>query len=77
MLNLLGSEHYETLARLQTDLFRNYSRNIIPQRHKNAPVNISFDIALNQIIDLVSLDITDDKLKNLFPFTIPCMRVTG
>ena len=48
-------QYYEDLERLQTDLFLNYSTNIIPQKVKTTPVEVKFDIALNQIIDLVSL----------------------
>ncbi|XP_015772288.1 PREDICTED: neuronal acetylcholine receptor subunit alpha-7-like [Acropora digitifera] len=45
-------QYYEDLERLQTDLFLNYSTNIIPQKVKATPVEVKFDIALNQIIDL-------------------------
>ena len=51
---IAGATHFHHLERLQNDLFSNYSKNIIPQKHKNIPIKIKFDIALNQIIDLVS-----------------------
>lgn len=49
-----SKQHYSDLERLQKDLFSNYSTNIIPQKEKTAAVNVTFDLALNQIIDLVS-----------------------
>lgn len=48
-------QYYEDLERLQRDLFTNYSTNIIPQKVKTIAVKVKFDIALNQIIDLVSV----------------------
>ncbi|KAK3727981.1 hypothetical protein QZH41_015932, partial [Actinostola sp. cb2023] len=54
-----GATHFHHLERLQNDLFSNYSKNIIPQKHKNIPIKIKFDIALNQIIDL------DERLQTI------------
>lgn len=54
MFHVSEATHFNHLEKLQNDLFSNYSKNIIPQKHKNIPIKIRFDIALNQIIDLVS-----------------------
>ena len=50
-----SKQYYDDLERLQKDLFTNYSTNIIPQKVKAIAVKVKFDIALNQIIDLVRL----------------------
>ncbi|EDO45735.1 predicted protein, partial [Nematostella vectensis] len=47
------------LESLKGDLLANYSRNIIPQKYKDIPIKIKFDIALNQIIDL------DERLQTI------------
>ncbi|XP_068741525.1 neuronal acetylcholine receptor subunit alpha-7-like [Montipora capricornis] len=52
-------QYYEDLKGLQTDLFCNYSTNIIPQKVKTIAVKVKFDIALNQIIDL------DERLQTM------------
>ena len=53
-LTAASKQHYNDLEKLQKDLFSNYSTNIIPQKEKTTAVNVTFDLALNQIIDLVS-----------------------
>lgn len=53
-LTAASKQHYSDLEKLQKDLFSNYSTNIIPQKEKTTAVNVTFDLALNQIIDLVS-----------------------
>lgn len=53
-----SKQHYDDLERLQNDLFANYSTNIIPQKEKTTAVKVKFDIALNQIIDLVSFSVS-------------------
>jgi len=62
-----SKQHYGDLERLQRDLFSNYSTNIIPQKEKTAAVNVTFDLALNQIIDLVSYTVRDNPI-NLHTF---------
>lgn len=62
-----SKQHYSDLERLQEDLFSNYSTNIIPQREKTASVNVTFDLALNQIIDLVSSTVLVNPV-NLYTF---------
>lgn len=60
-LNLIAAskQHYSDLEKLQKDLFSNYSTNIIPQKEKTTAVNVTFDLALNQIIDL------DERLQTM------------
>lgn len=64
-----SKQHYSDLERLQKDLFTNYSTNIIPQKEKTIAVKVKFDIALNQIIDLVSSTV----LLNHVNFTHLCL----
>lgn len=64
-LTAAAKQYNDDLERLQKDLFANYSTNIIPQKVKTIAVKVKFDIALNQIIDLVSFSAVRRNCLNL------------
>lgn len=64
-LTAAAKQYNDDLERLQKDLFANYSTNIIPQKVQTIAVKVKFDIALNQIIDLVSFSAVRRNCLNL------------
>ena len=49
-----GSRRFEFVQRLEQKIFEKYDKNIIPKSTAEQGVHLTFDLALNQIIDVVS-----------------------
>ena len=61
-LHFTGLPSSEIVQKLEHRLLSSYDRSVLPKRTLNVGVNVTLDLALNQIIDVVSIEFSIQML---------------